>query len=126
MESLSGAKVMFEGPGTFGLNSPAGGVLYEGSIIARMATKEATYSVETANLRILDRGTEFAFRSKGEDELELEVLDGEVEVQTLNRMPKFFWNFDGTLRDPFNSVELTLGARASTVKGVGWLRGLVL
>ena len=118
LESVSGAKVMFEGPGTFGLNSPAGGVLYEGSMIARMATKEATYSVETANLRIFDRGTEFAFRSKGEDELELEVLDGEVEVQTLNRMPKFFWNFDGTLRDPFNSVELTLGARASTVKGL--------
>jgi hypothetical protein len=118
LESLSGAKVLFEGPGTFGLNSPSGGVLYEGSIIARMANKEATYSVETANLRILDCGTEFAFRSKGEDEVELEVLDGEVEVQTLNRMPKFFWNFDGTLRDPFNSVELTLGARASTVKGL--------
>lgn len=118
IRSGSGASVQIVGPVMFGLNSPSGGVLYYGAVRARTDDEDATYAIEAGNLRFLDRGTEFSIRSKGEDELELEVLDGEVEVQTLNRMPKFFWNFDGPLRDCANSVKLTLGARASKVKGL--------
>ena len=112
LESLCGAKVRFEGPGTFGLNSTGGGVLYHGSMIARMETPGATYAVETGNLRILDRGTAFAIRSQSSEVVEVEVLDGEIEVQSLNRVPKYFWNFDE------NVHSLGLGSQTKRVEGL--------
>ena len=59
-----------------------------------METQDSTFAVETAEIRFLDLGTEFSVRSIDNDILEVDVLEGEIELQSRNRIPKYFWIFD--------------------------------
>lgn len=108
----NGATIEIDGPGTVGLHSESGGAFYEGSLTARMETQDSTFAVETAEIRFLDLGTEFSVRSIDNDILEVDVLDGEIELQSRNRIPKYFWNFDTT------NPSLQLGEETKSVDGL--------
>ena len=108
----NGATIEIDGPGTIGLHSESAGVFYEGSLTARMDTEDSTFAVETAEIRFLDLGTEFSVRSIDNDMLEVDVLDGEIELQSRNRIPKYFWNFD----NPSDSLQL--GKETKSVDGL--------
>lgn len=108
----NGATIEIDGPGTIGLQSESAGVFYEGSLIARMETKDSTFAVETAEIRFLDLGTEFSVRSIDNDILEVDVLEGEIELQSRNRIPKYFWNFDMT------NPSLQVGEETKSVDGL--------
>ncbi len=124
--SASGADVHIEGPALFGVNAAAGGVLYNGSVRARLESAEASFSVLTSNLRIVDLGTEFRVTVLDDRHVRVHVLDGEVEVQSRVRLPRFYWNFDTPITsasgrrvpDKIDGLSLALGAAARPIKGI--------
>jgi len=101
--STRGADVEVSGPALFGLDSADGGVLYGGSVKARMSSPNATYSVQVSNLKVVDLGTEFRVTAVDDDHVFVEVLDGEVEIQGQLRCPLYYWDFESA-EDGFPDV----------------------
>ncbi|HBB74199.1 MAG TPA: hypothetical protein DC048_07080, partial [Planctomycetaceae bacterium] len=89
-----GADVALDGDSVFGIVTRDGGTLYEGGLQARVTQPAATFSVTTANLRVVDRGTAFRVDRVDGDHVTVTVLDGEVEVQARMRLPVAWWPFD--------------------------------
>ena len=123
--SASGADVRLEETTMFGVSSPDGGVLFKGTVNARLNDPDSSFSVETANLRVVDLGTEFRVSHVDNQHVRVEVLDGEVEVQSRVRLPSYFFTFDSTDAEPGGDVDLI--SRASYVIGPATARasGLV-
>lgn len=121
--SSSGAEVRVEGPAVFGVSSRAGGILFNGSVHARLEKPDATFSVLASNLRVVDLGTEFRVTMLDDQRVRVEVLDGEVDVQSRVRLPLYYWNFDGPKtgaanRSATRGGELTFGRKARRVQGI--------
>lgn len=124
--SASGADVQLEGPTTFGVNSETGGVLYKGAVRARLENKDSSFSVLTSNLRIVDLGTEFRVTKIDDHRVKVEVLDGEVDVQSRVRLPIYYWNFETTKQaesnisftDVIKEFPLSLGTTAIPAVGI--------
>jgi hypothetical protein len=124
LRMVSGVDVELDAPGVFGLLSSEAGVLFEGGVRARVNAPEQSYSVEAANLRIVDRGTEFRVDRIDKDHLAVTVLDGEVEVQSRLRLPLVYWSFDDTAdgrraaTDAIHSLTAVAGSAVKPVAGV--------
>lgn len=121
--SAGGAEVRVEGPAMFGVASSTGGMLYDGSVHARLSRPESTFSVLTSNLRFVDLGTEFRVTVVNSQCVKLHVLDGEVEVQSRARLPLHYWNFDelreaGSLDATLGGTRWSRGATANRVEGI--------
>jgi hypothetical protein len=127
LRAHGGADVALDGDSIFGIVTRDGGALYEGGLQARVTTPAATFSVTTANLRIVDRGTAFRVDRVDGDHVTVTVLDGEVEVQARVRLPVAWWPFEpeagATGQLPLDDVIAGLAARAG--RGVAASPGLV-
>jgi len=115
LRSESGADIVIEGPALFGVESASSGVLFEGAVNARVDEPGSSYSVQVSDLRIVDLGTEFRVAVLDNDRVAIEVVDGTIEVQSRNRRPAFFWNFD---EDQQAAPRLVLGDGTRSVEGL--------
>lgn len=125
LRTARGADVELDASGVFGLVSGDAGALFRGSVRARLTGPDQSYSVETANLRIVDRGTEFQVRRIDEDRLAVTVLDGEVEVQSRLRLPLVHWSFTTLANPDRTATDLVQGLRAVAGTEVESVVGLV-
>lgn len=98
LTSADGADVRLAGDSRFGFASAASGLLYRGSVHARVAAPERSFAVVASNLRVVDLGTEFRVSQVGEHDVAVSVLDGDVEVQARARLPICYWAFDEDAR----------------------------
>lgn len=135
-ESLSGANILLSSGATFGVDARAGGILYEGSVRARSEHPETSYAVLTSNLRIAAQGGEFQVTLVNDRQMALEVMEGEVVVESRTRVPLYYWNFDDLpaatleteqpeppkadlqLPDKVGDLGLTLGKQTRRVAGL--------
>jgi len=81
LDFYSGARVVLEGPASLELLSPDLARLDSGKLTARVPPPAEGFTVMNANLRVVDRGTEFGMSVNGADDCEVHVFDGEVELQ---------------------------------------------
>ncbi|WP_193210434.1 LamG-like jellyroll fold domain-containing protein [Luteolibacter marinus] len=81
LDFYSGARVILEGPATLDLLSQDLARLDHGKLTARVPPPAEGFTILNANLRVIDRGTEFGMSVNGSDDCEVHVFDGEVELQ---------------------------------------------
>lgn len=124
LTSADGADVRLAGDSRFGFASAASGLLYRGSVHARVATPKRSFAVVASNLRVVDLGTEFRVSQVGEHDIAVSVLDGDVEVQSRARLPICYWAFDedsrGRPATPAGSggLPIELGPAATACAGI--------
>ncbi len=94
LTTTDGTDVQIEGPAMFGASSRSEGVLFEGSVHASLTRPDSNYSIQTSSLRVVDRGTNFRVAKMDHDQIRVDVIDGEVEVQSRVRRPLYYWSFD--------------------------------
>ena len=94
LTTTDGTDVQIEGPAMFGASSRSEGVLFEGSVHASLTRPDTNYSIQTSSLRVVDRGTNFRVATMEHDRIRVDVIDGEVEVQSRIRRPLYYWSFD--------------------------------
>jgi len=94
LTTTDGTNVQIEGPAMFGASSRSEGVLFEGSVHASLTRPDSNYSIQTSSLRVVDRGTNFRVATMENDQIRVDVIDGEVEVQSRVRRPLYYWSFD--------------------------------
>jgi hypothetical protein len=94
LTTTDGTDVQIEGPAMFGASSRSEGVLFEGSVHASLTRPDSNYSIQTSGLRVVDRGTNFRVATLEHDQIRVDVIDGEVEVQSRVRRPLYYWSFD--------------------------------
>lgn len=94
LTTTDGTDVQIEGPAMFGASSRSVGVLFEGSVHASLTRPDSNYSIQTSGLRVVDRGTNFRVATMAHDQIRVDVIDGEVEVQSRVRRPLYWWSFD--------------------------------
>lgn len=121
--TTSGASLRVQGPAMLGINSGASGVLYAGSVHAKLQDSDSSFSVTTANLRIVDMGTEFTVDVIDDEHIAVGVLDGKVDVQSRIRLPLFYWDFEQQEPAPANGAAVkehrwTFGSRATRTSGI--------
>ena len=81
LDFYSGARVVLEGPASLELLSPDLARLDSGKLTAKVPPPAQGFTVMNANLRVVDRGTEFGMSVSSADDCEVHVFDGEVELQ---------------------------------------------
>ncbi|MEK7951373.1 LamG-like jellyroll fold domain-containing protein [Luteolibacter soli] len=81
LDFYSGARVVLEGPASLELLSPDLARLDSGKLTARVPPPAEGFTVMNANLRVVDRGTEFGMSVTGTNDCEVHVFKGEVELQ---------------------------------------------
>ena len=81
LDFYSGARVILEGPASFELISQDLARLDHGKLTARVPPPAEGFTILNANLRVVDRGTEFGMNVTSPDDCEVHVFDGEVELQ---------------------------------------------
>ncbi len=126
LRSTSGADVSVADAAVFGVNATDSGMLYDGRVQARLAEPDASFSVTTSNLRIVDKGTAFTVERIDDEHVAVTVLDGEVEVQSRVRLPVCYWPFDEAgpgaattqVLDVIGGLATTLGSGARPVAGL--------
>jgi hypothetical protein len=94
LTTTDGTDVQIEGPAMFGASSRSEGVLFEGSVHASLTRPDSNYTIQTSSLRVVDRGTNFRVAKMEHDRIRVDVIDGEVEVQSRVRRPLYYWSFD--------------------------------
>jgi ferric-dicitrate binding protein FerR (iron transport regulator) len=75
-----GAKVLVAAPAVFTLNSETAGTLSRGVAAAHVPTQAIGFVIHTPLLKVVDLGTEFRLKLLANDQLELHVFDGLVDV----------------------------------------------
>ena len=109
-----GTDVQIDGPAIFGASTGSEGVLFEGSVHASATRRETSYSIQTASLRMVDRSTGFRVATVDQDRIRVDVLDGEVEVQSRVRMPLYYWSFDS-----FPNAEASTDSHEASLVSLG-------
>ena len=109
LDADNGATVRITGPALFGINSGTSGVLFGGRIQARMDTPDSTFSVLTQGHRIVDLGTEFTMSVLDHNRVRVEVVDGEVEVQSRNPIPVLYLSFDQPVTSTDDRFNVLMG-----------------
>jgi hypothetical protein len=84
LEFLSGASVVLEGPAQLELVSSKLIVCRLGKLRANVPAQAKGFMVDTPRHRTVDLGTEFAVEVDADERTEIHVLEGVVEVFTLN------------------------------------------
>lgn len=91
----SGAKLFVEGDSEFLVDGANSGSLLKGHASARVPTQAIGFSIHTSLLDIVDLGTEFQINILDEQQIDLHVFDGLVEVRLAE---SFSHAKDGPLR----------------------------
>jgi hypothetical protein len=84
LEFLSGANVVVEGPAKLDLKSTMLIVCHEGKLRAHVPPQAKGFMIDTPHHRAVDLGTEFAVDVAQDQGAEVHVLDGEVELFTID------------------------------------------
>jgi ferric-dicitrate binding protein FerR (iron transport regulator) len=106
LDFYSGARVVLEGPAALELLSPDLARLDQGKLTANVPPPAEGFTVLNANLRVVDRGTEFGMSASASGECEVHVFDGEVELQ--GEVP------EATARELFEGDAVAIRAGRST------------
>lgn len=106
LDFYSGARVVLEGPASLELLSPDLARLDQGKLTAKVPPPAEGFTVLNANLRVVDRGTEFGMSASAAGDCEVHVFDGEVELQ--GELP------DATARELFEGHAVAIRAGKST------------
>lgn len=77
----SGAEVSLEGPADLELTGSNSCFLHAGALVAHVPEKARGFTVKTRNTRLIDHGTDFGISADGEGRGQVQVLQGEVELQ---------------------------------------------
>jgi len=119
LKTNSGTQLQVDAQGVFGLSSESIGVLYKGSVQARAEQPDAKYTIEAGNLRFVGLGNTFRVTSMDDQQVELDVFDGVVTVESRTRLPQLFWNFDeGNTSDVIGGLKGELGRETRLTKGL--------
>ncbi len=81
LDFYSGARVFLQGPASLELISQDLARLEKGRLTASVPPPAEGFTVLSANLRVVDRGTEFGMSVDSPGDCEVHVFDGEVELQ---------------------------------------------
>lgn len=82
IEFASGAILDLQGPAIFELDSSNSGYLVAGEAFARASTPESLgFAIRTRSANVIDIGTEFMIKAGLDGHSQVEVKDGEVEVE---------------------------------------------
>ena len=123
LTTTDGTDVHIEGPAMFGASSRSEGVLFEGSVHASLTRPDSNYSIQTSGLRVVDRGTNFRVAKMEHDQIRVDVIDGEVEVQSRVRRPVYHWSFDASGSDGTAESEADLRYSHDHIKQLPGLVG---
>jgi hypothetical protein len=77
----SGAEVSLEGPAELELTSANACYLHTGALTAHVPERARGFVVGTANARLIDHGTDFGISTDAAGRAQVQVLQGEVELQ---------------------------------------------
>jgi ferric-dicitrate binding protein FerR (iron transport regulator) len=80
LEFYCGASVIIEGPADFSLLSRTRASCAEGRLRATIPAHAQGFTIETPNIDLVDRGTEFGLRVGAGDPTEIHVFKGKVEL----------------------------------------------
>ena len=80
LDFYSGARVFLEGPATLDLVSPDLARLELGKLTAHVPPPAQGFTITSADLRVVDRGTEFGMSVNGANDCEVHVFVGEVDL----------------------------------------------
>lgn len=80
-----GAAVLLEGPMTFAFESPHGGYLHRGKLVARVSPQAVGFTVQTPSATVVDLGTEFGVEVDDYGTAEVHVFEGRVVAQGIER-----------------------------------------
>jgi hypothetical protein len=106
LDFYSGARVVLEGPASLELLSPDLARLDAGKLTANVPPAAEGFTVLNANLKVVDRGTEFGMSAGAAGDCEVHVFDGEVELQ--GEVP------EATARELFGGDAVAIRAGRST------------
>ncbi len=81
LDFYSGATVIVEGPASLELLSPFLMRLEKGKLTANVPPPAEGFTIVSADLRVVDRGTEFGMNVEKPGDCEVHVFKGEVELQ---------------------------------------------
>lgn len=82
VEFFSGARVILEGPAEFELVSANESFCRHGKLRAFVPPQARGFTIRTASVALVDRGTEFGLRVDRGGESEVHVFQGRVEIQS--------------------------------------------
>ena len=82
VEFFSGARVILEGPADFELVSSNEGYCRHGKLRAFVPPQAQGFTIRTADLKLVDRGTEFGLRLDRSGDAEVHVFQGRVEIHS--------------------------------------------
>ena len=82
VEFFSGARVILEGPADFELVSNNEGLCRHGKLRAFVPPQAQGFTIRTAGLKLVDRGTEFGLRLDRSGDAEVHVFQGRVEIHS--------------------------------------------
>jgi hypothetical protein len=82
VEFFSGARVILEGPADFDLVSNNEGLCRYGKLRAFVPPQAQGFTIRTAGIKLVDRGTEFGLRLDRNGEAEVHVFQGRVELRS--------------------------------------------
>jgi hypothetical protein len=82
VEFFSGARVILEGPAEFDLVSSNEGFCRHGKLRAFVPPQARGFTIRTASMNLIDRGTEFGLKVDRGGGSEVHVFQGRVEIQS--------------------------------------------
>ena len=77
----SGAEVSLEGPAELELTGANACFLHSGTLVAHVPVSAHGFTVGTTNARLIDHGTDFGISTDAAGQAQVQVLQGEVELQ---------------------------------------------
>jgi hypothetical protein len=80
LEFFSGATVVLEGPVDFEIVSSMKGILHTGKLRALVPSHASGFTITSAKLEVIDRGTEFGIVVDADGATEVHVFDGMVDL----------------------------------------------
>ena len=88
LDFLSGANLVVEGPAQLDLTSNMRVVCLKGKVRAHIPPQAHGFTIDTPHHRTVDLGTEFAINVGDDQQTEVHVLDGEVELYDMDAAEK--------------------------------------
>jgi hypothetical protein len=77
----SGAEVSLEGPADLEITGSNACFLHTGALVAHVPEEARGFTVGTANAKLIDHGTDFGISTDAKGQAQVQVLQGEVELQ---------------------------------------------
>jgi hypothetical protein len=95
----SGVRVTLEGPADFSVTNATSGTLADGKLVAYVPPGAEGFTVDYAQGKVVDLGTEFAMDVKG-SKAEVGVFDGEIELHLPGDKPRSLFQDQAVIHHP--------------------------